>query len=234
MTDSHTDAAPERTASPSPRAGGEAKTPKSPRAEQASFRPDGETGWSPAPEPASMASARDLMEAGRGMASARRDAVLAGSDLWSRSFEPFYAFQADLLRWFDELWRETTGGLRPAQPSRSFSAAPFLGQPPVDVKETADSYTLSVEVPGLTEQDVKVSVEGDVLMLCGHKSHERDEATSVYRLSERRFGRFERTFRLPPGVARDRLDATVRDGVLKVVLPKDRSAAASSPEAVRH
>ena len=55
MTDSHTDAASERTAPPPHKPGGETKTPKSSRAEQASFRPDGETGWSPAPEPASMA-----------------------------------------------------------------------------------------------------------------------------------------------------------------------------------
>jgi HSP20 family protein len=230
MTDPHTDTVPERAVQPPQRAGGETRAPKSAHAEPASFRRDGETG----PEPASMASARDLIEAGREIASARREAALAGADLWSRSFEPFYAFQSGMMRWFDDLWREAASGLHPAQPARAFSVAPFLGLPPVDVKETADAYILSVEVPGLSEQDVKVTVEGDVLTLRGHKSQDRDEATSTYRLSERRFGRFERTFRLPQGVARDRFDASIRDGVLKVVLPKNRPAEIAPGTAARH
>ena len=237
MNDSHPEAAPDRAAPPTQKtAGDDAKPARSSRAEPASFLPDSERGRSSTvgPEPAAMASARDLMETGRGMASARREAALAGTDLWSRSFEPFYAFQSGMLRWFDDLWRETTSGLRPAQPARAFSVAPFLGLPPVDVKETADAYCLSVELPGLTDRDVKVSVDGDVLSLCGHKSQERDDATSAYRLSERRFGRFERSFRLPPGVARDRMDSSIREGVLTVVLPKDRPAETPSRGDVRH
>ena len=134
---------------------------------------------------------------------------------------PFYTVQMEMMRWLDDLWRETTGGLRPAQPSRALSIAPLVGLPPADVKETDQAYTLCVELPGLAKDDVDLSIQHDMLIVSGHKAEEREEASAAYRLSERRFGRFERSFPLPPDVIRGELDATFKDGVLKIVLPRD-------------
>jgi len=134
---------------------------------------------------------------------------------------PFYTVQMEMMRWLDDLWRETTGGLRPAQPSRALSIAPLVGLPPADVKETGQAYTLCVELPGLAKDDVGLSIQHDMLVLSGHKAEEREEASAAYRLSERRFGRFERSFPLPPDVLRGQLDATFKDGVLRIVLPRD-------------
>lgn len=233
MADPHVDTA---TENPAHRGPGDAKANKTNRNEPASFRSDRDAGWlgGSGPEPATLAGARELLAAGRSLVSSRREAALTGTDLWLRSFEPVYAFHASMMGWFEELWRETTSGLYPAEPSRALSAAPILGLPPVDVRETAEAYALSIELPGLSDEDVKVSVEGDMLRVRGHKSQERDEATASYRLSERRFGRFERAFRLPDGLARDRLDASLRDGVLKIVLPKVGAPEPGAPAGVRH
>jgi HSP20 family protein len=233
MTDAQSDSAPERMTQSTQKAAGELKAAKTPKVETASFK--SEPGWrSGAPEPAPMASARDLLAVGRDMATARREAFLAGADLWSRSFEPFYAMQSGMFRWFDDLWRETTSVLHPAQPFRAFSVAPLLGLPPVDVKETPEAYSLVVETPGLQEQDVEVSVDGDSLTLRGDKRQDREEVGCDYRLSERRFGRFERTFRVPQGVAHDRLSTSIRDGILTITLPKEHKGGASAAGAVRH
>ena len=170
---------------------------------------------------------RDLVDAGRDLAMAGRQAAFAGADLWGRSMEPVYALQMEMLRWFDGLWRQTASGMRPAEPSRAMSFAPFTGQPPADVVESGGAYTLSVELPGLALQDVDVSIVGDRLTLTGHKAEARDERGAAYRLSERRFGRFERSFPLPPDVERGKVEAAFKDGVLRVVLPKDGEGASA-------
>jgi HSP20 family protein len=165
--------------------------------------------------------ANEMVEAGARMAAMSRQGPFSGAQFWVQSIEPFYAMQAEMWRWMDDLWRQTTTGLRPAQPSRAMSFGPLVGLPPTDIKETDNAYRLSVELPGLEKNDVEVSVQGDTLVVSGHKAEEREEATTAYRLSERRFGRFERTFPLPPNVMADRLEANFKDGLLTVMVPKD-------------
>jgi HSP20 family protein len=189
----------------------------------------------PGPDLAAPEGAPELWRVGREAAAARRDAIMTGAELWTRSFEPFHAFQASMMRWFDEVWRETTSGLHTAHPGRSFSMAPLLGLPPADVKQTDTAYILSMEVPGLSDGDVNVSIDGEILTVRGHKSQERDEATAAYRLSERRFGRFERNFTLPRDAVPGRFESQIRNGVLKIALPRAREAAPASAEAAaRH
>ncbi len=183
--------------------------------------------------PAAMAATREIVDAGRGLAAVGRQAAFAGADLWSHSVEPIYAMQMEMLRWFDGLWRETSSAMRHSQPSRALSFAPFAGLPPADVTETSKAYMLSIELPGLSKEDVDLAVEGDWLTVTGHKAETRDDVSASYRLSERRFGRFERTFPLPPDVQRERLDATFKDGVLKVMLPRDAEQTLRSKVQIR-
>ena len=149
---------------------------------------------------------------------------------WRRSFDPLLAMQLDVNRWFDDLWRQAIGfdgmpGSRMLRPFGHIGAMGPFAPPPADLKETKDAHLLSIELPGLSKDDVDISLQGDVLTVRGQKIEENEDATSAYRVSERRFGRFERSFPVPPDVERGRIQAQFRDGVLKIVLPKHPQAA---------
>lgn len=147
--------------------------------------------------------------------------------LISRQFDPLLRMQTDMIRWFDEVWRETGAAWQPLQRMSALSAAPLFGQPAADVKETEAAYTLSVELPGLKREDVDLTIEGDMLLISGHKREDRQELGTAYHLSERRYGRFERSFPLPLDVRRDGVEATFRDGVLTVTMPRTGAAHAA-------
>jgi HSP20 family protein len=92
--------------------------------------------------------------------------------------------------------------------------------PAVDMHETKDALVLTVEVPGVSEKDVTVSITGDLLSIKGERrvSDEAKDQQSLH--SERVFGQFERLIQLPLAVQADKVEANYRDGVLQVTLPK--------------
>ena len=143
-----------------------------------------------------------------------------GPHLLSRQFDPILRMQTDMIRWFDEAWREAGAAWQPFQRLNAFGAAPLFGLPPADVHETDGAYKLAVELPGLKREDVDVAIDGDMLMISGRKQEDHQEAGTTYRLNERRFGRFERSFPLPPDVRREGVAAAFHDGVLTITLPK--------------
>ena len=98
--------------------------------------------------------------------------------------------------------------------------------PVVDVAESEEALVLQAELPGITPEQVDVSVESGVLTISGEKKHEREEGEegSEYHLLERRYGRFERSFSLPRTVDPEKVDATFSNGVLTVTLPKVEAA----------
>jgi HSP20 family protein len=179
-------------------------------------------------------AARDLSglaaHATREAAERGRQAASEVATSWRGAFVPFLAMQLEMNRWFDDLWRQATGlgafpALRTARPFGALGAAPMLGLPPMDVKETQDAYVLYTELPGLTRDDVDLQTRGDLLLISGHKAEEKEDGGCAYRLSERRFGRFDRSFPIPADADRNRIAAGFRDGVLTVTLPKTRAAA---------
>lgn len=94
----------------------------------------------------------------------------------------------------------------------------------LDMIETEDDFRISVELPGVDEQDVDVSISGNVLTIRGEKRSEaRQERADAFRL-ERMYGRFERSVPLPAEVDEDRVQAEFRRGVLEVTLPKSKRA----------
>ena len=162
-----------------------------------------------------------------------RETVQDVADNWRDVADSIFGMQMDLNRWVEDFWRQATGfeafpGLRPARPFAGFTAAPMLGLPPVDLKEREDAYQLSVELPGLTREEVDVEIRGDTLRLTGHKAEEKDDRGAAYRVSERRFGRFERRFPLPARVERSKIEARFKDGVLTITLPKTGGALATA------
>lgn len=92
--------------------------------------------------------------------------------------------------------------------------------PKVDVKETDQAIEITAEVPGLKPEDIELTLTGDLLTLKGEKKNEREEKKENYHLVERSYGSFQRSFRLPVEVDRQKLEATHKDGVLRVTLPK--------------
>lgn len=105
---------------------------------------------------------------------------------------------------------------------RGFGVEGFAQSPTMDLVETDNGVELSVEVPGLTEKDIKLSVEDDVLTISGEKRSESDETKGRRHIVERRYGAFERSVRLPRGIDAEKVEAVLANGVLKVTAPMSK------------
>ncbi|MGH7464962.1 MAG: Hsp20/alpha crystallin family protein, partial [Longimicrobiales bacterium] len=97
---------------------------------------------------------------------------------------------------------------------------------PAEVVETDDEIRFEVEMPGFRNEDLDITLENNVLTIAGEKKMEREEERkeSDYRLFERRYGRYQRSFTVPPTVRGDDCEAEYQDGVLTVRLPKTEEA----------
>ena len=122
------------------------------------------------------------------------------------SFDTLRQFQNDVERLF--------GTGTPAE--RSWS-------PTLEVVEAQDQFVVTAELAGIKVADVKVTVEDDVLTISGERKYEVPAASEL-RLSERVYGRFERSVRLSTPVLVDRITATSKDGILTIALPKTEEA----------
>jgi HSP20 family protein len=98
------------------------------------------------------------------------------------------------------------------------------GVPAVDVVEKDDAIQLTAELPGIEEKDIEVSVAEDRLTIKGEKKEEKEEKRRNYYMAERRYGSFERSFRLPASVNHDKIDASFQKGILTIVMPKTEEA----------
>lgn len=102
----------------------------------------------------------------------------------------------------------------------------LMRAPEADVTETADEIRVAVELPGMRSEDVEVSLEDNLLTISGEKKEEREEEDREHRwhLSERRYGRFSRSFVLPRDVEQDGIRASFENGVLSLTIPKSERA----------
>jgi HSP20 family protein len=92
--------------------------------------------------------------------------------------------------------------------------------PAVDLVEEGDRYVLRADLPGLSENDVKVELEDRVLTVSGERRTESEQRSDGYHRVERASGRFSRALRLPAGVDDDAIEARFENGVLEVSIPK--------------
>lgn len=99
--------------------------------------------------------------------------------------------------------------------------------PAMDLVEKDNAFEITAELPGLEEKDVEVNVANNTLTIRGEKSEDTEEKGKQYYLSERRYGSFQRSFRIPVGVDLDRIEASFSKGVLTVKLPKSADAQAN-------
>ena len=131
-------------------------------------------------------------------------------DRWRiQRFDPFQDLtdtQAEINAYF---------GVRPrtAAPERAWA-------PPIDVYETRDDLVVTVELPGVREKDIHLSMAGDVLSLHGQRGIAAEAREENYHRIERWSGTFERHVQLPIPVQADKIRASYHDGVLEIRLPK--------------
>jgi HSP20 family protein len=97
-------------------------------------------------------------------------------------------------------------------------------RPLADVSEAKEGFTVKVELPGMKQEDIAVSVEENVLSVKGERKRETETNEEGYSRIERVHGSFERQFTFPTTVDMDRIHATYRDGVLEIRLPKKEEA----------
>ena len=97
-------------------------------------------------------------------------------------------------------------------------------QPVVDIEEQPDKYAVRAELPGLKPEDIKITLRENQLVIRGEKRREEERKDSTYHRVERVYGQFERAFNLSHAVQSDKIEATYRDGVLEVSIPKAEEA----------
>ncbi len=113
--------------------------------------------------------------------------------LWPTLADPFRAFGARVADWFAPASEASTNG---------------------------DDYTITVELPGVDEGDIELSAHDGLVTLKGEKKTEREEKGETWFFSERQYGSFSRTFRLPPDADEDQVKADLKNGVLTISVPK--------------
>jgi HSP20 family protein len=92
--------------------------------------------------------------------------------------------------------------------------------PQLDVSETTDAVRVRVEIPGIDPKEIQVTLEGQLLTVKGEKKQEHEEKGERFYRTERTYGSFVRTIRLPAPVEGKKVEATFKNGVLTVLMPK--------------
>ncbi|TYO65106.1 Hsp20/alpha crystallin family protein [Bradyrhizobium hipponense] len=136
-------------------------------------------------------------------------------------WRPFESFRREIDRMFDDF----IGGFgRFPFHSVAREDLPFVSSPPVDVVEKEDAFQITAELPGMDDKDVEVKCTDSTLTIRGEKKVEKEERKKDYFVSERRFGSFQRAFRIPETVDPGKIDASFKNGVLTLTLPKTAEA----------
>jgi HSP20 family protein len=129
-----------------------------------------------------------------------------GSREPARLFDPFEVMR-DMMRW------DPFAEIAPI-------AAGTVFAPSFDVKETNEGYVFTADLPGVKESDLELSLTGNRLTISGKREEEKKEEGERWYTYERSYGTFSRSFTLPEGVDADHAEANLKEGVLRVTIPK--------------
>jgi len=170
-------------------------------------------------------------------APAKTRAAKAAAPARGGTMPSLRALHDEIDRVFDEFY-ERLG--RWPRAGRHFDLEPFFEpfrriepiwggkQPIADVAESDSEFRITAEMPGIEEKDIEVTVSDGMLSIKGEKTEEKEEKKDNYHVSERRFGSFRRSFALPRTADTEKVQASMKNGVLSVVLPKRAEAKATS------
>jgi HSP20 family protein len=139
-----------------------------------------------------------------------------GSLLGTGGSDPFLTLHREMNRLFDDVLR--SGPVSSA--GQGGSQGGLLLAPHMDVSETDKEMRIQAELPGVSEKDIEVALHEDVLTIRAEKKQEHKEEREGVHFSERTFGTFQRSLRLPYQVNPDQVQARFENGVLSVTLPK--------------
>lgn len=137
-------------------------------------------------------------------------------------WRPLLSLQREINQVFDQFDRNW----RPFFQHSIFDSEPLArlettwSSPAVDIVDKEKAYEMTAEVPGMNADNLEVKLVNGRLVIKGEKQESREEGKGDSRLSERRYGSFERNFRIPEGVDTGKIEAGLKHGVLTVVLPK--------------
>jgi HSP20 family protein len=132
---------------------------------------------------------------------------------------PMMAIQNEMNRLFDNFFTDPFD-LAPLSARRL--ATEF--SPRVNVSETDKAVQVTAEHPGMEEKDIQISLERDVLLISGEKKSESEETGKNFHRVERSYGSFQRAIPLVGDVQEDKVEATFKNGILTITLPKPPSA----------
>jgi len=149
-----------------------------------------------------------------------RDLIPWGRNDNQAGISPFLDLHREVNRVFDEAFRDFgTSAVFGRFPS-------FSGWPTLEVSETDGEIKITAEVPGLEEKDIEVLLQDNVLTLRGEKKAETEDKDRQF--SERYYGRFERRIPIQVEVDEDKVNASFKNGLLTVTMPKTQQAQAKA------
>ena len=131
--------------------------------------------------------------------------------------DPFMSLHRQMNRLFDDVFREGTGQMPSSQGQGGEGG---MLTPHMDVSESDRELKICAELPGVSEKDIDVRLEDDVLVVRAEKKFERKDEKENYHFMERSYGTFQRAVRLPGPVDPDQVQASFENGVLTVSVPK--------------
>lgn len=126
-----------------------------------------------------------------------------------------YASAWNLMKEFDDIFNEWTSS------SATTGEYQTHFQPKSEVKETDSGYLMSFDVPGVKEDDIKIEFADRVLKIYGERKEESKIEKEGFFRTEKVYGKFERSFRLPENIDENKIEASYNHGVLQVYLPKE-------------
>jgi HSP20 family protein len=130
---------------------------------------------------------------------------------------PLLSLQREVDRLFDDVLRAGTSG------SEREPAGMLV--PQVNVSETDKELRITAELPGVSDKDIDVSLDGDMLTIRAEKKLQRKEEKEDFHFVERSFGSFQRAIRIPFSAEPDKVRARLENGVLTVTIPKSEAQA---------
>ena len=144
-----------------------------------------------------------------------------------QAWRPFESLRREVDRLFEDF---TLNPFRLPLRRPAFDIEPFwqpdswVAMPAMDLVERHEAFEMTAELPGLDEKNIEVNVANGVLTVKGQKEEDKVEKKEDFHLRERRFGSFSRSVRVPDAVDADKIEASFKNGVLKVTLPKKPEA----------
>jgi len=100
------------------------------------------------------------------------------------------------------------------------SSKPAAYRPVVDIEETEEGFVLEADLPGLTQKEISIELDGQELVIAGNREASASDEQSRGHRRERQFGVFERRFKLGPNIKSESIEAAYKNGVLTVKLPR--------------